>query len=376
MEEKIIHFLRNKDYVFIKNIGRGGLGQTVLLKDDTIDQLFVCKKYAPIEGIDKKIYFKNFINEIKLMHLLNNKNVVRVFNYYLYTDQYTGYILMEYIKDDEINHYIHENPDKINGVFIQAIDGFCHLEECNVLHRDIRETNILISNDGIVKIIDLGFGKQLLLNNDSDKSISLNWWCETPDEFKKNKYDKRTEVYFVGKLFEKIINDNGIDTFQFISELRNMITLSPDNRTQSFHDIASGLIMKNEIIDSFTDDEQRTYQLFADELDKIFAKVESSSQYINSPEKIIHLLEESYRKNMLEGEVKNNIEIANAFISGMFSFYRSTSFSVYWLKEFIKILKNSNSEKQKIIMLNIQNRLDLKQRYVKEDDGFADDIPF
>ena len=84
MENQIIKFIRQKDYVLVKEIGRGGFGQTVLLKDEVIDSLFVCKKYTPYYPELKEEYFKNFVHEIKLLHLISHSNIVRVFNYYLY----------------------------------------------------------------------------------------------------------------------------------------------------------------------------------------------------------------------------------------------------------------------------------------------------
>ena len=124
MENDIIRFVRQKDYKLIRNVGRGATGAAVLLKDQLLDQLFVCKKYQPVIGIDPKEYYSNFVNEIKMMHLANNRNIVRIFNYYLYPDQYTGYILMEYIDGKYINEYISENPEKIDDLFIQKIQGF------------------------------------------------------------------------------------------------------------------------------------------------------------------------------------------------------------------------------------------------------------
>jgi eukaryotic-like serine/threonine-protein kinase len=47
MESNIVHFLRTRDYLFVKELGRGACGRTVLLKDDVLDQFFVCKKYSP-----------------------------------------------------------------------------------------------------------------------------------------------------------------------------------------------------------------------------------------------------------------------------------------------------------------------------------------
>ena len=75
------------------------------------------------------------------------------------------------------------------------------MESCFFGRADI----IRIDEDGNLKIIDFGFGKNITSSNDFEKSVSLNWWCELPEEFKIHRYDFQTEVYFVGKLFEKII---------------------------------------------------------------------------------------------------------------------------------------------------------------------------
>jgi serine/threonine-protein kinase len=66
MSENVIEFLRKKDYKFIRYIGRGGTGLTVLLKDDLIDKESVCKKYLPAPGIEPKEYYENFLSEIKI----------------------------------------------------------------------------------------------------------------------------------------------------------------------------------------------------------------------------------------------------------------------------------------------------------------------
>ena len=203
MKDNLVEFLRKKDYKLIRNIGQGGTGLTVLLEDETINEQFVCKKYSPYYIEHKQTYFKNFVDEIKLLHLLYHKNVVRVFNYYLYPEKTTGYILMEYIDGVNINEYLSTYPELLSDVFAQTISGFRHLEENEILHRDIRPDNILVSNPGIVKIIDLGFGKKIQFDGDEINSVSLNWRYSIPLDLKQRIYDGRTEVYFVGKLFEE-----------------------------------------------------------------------------------------------------------------------------------------------------------------------------
>jgi serine/threonine-protein kinase len=68
-----------------------------------------------------------------------------------------GYILMEYVQGMNIVEYLEIHPEEINEVFFQVVAGFAHLEENDILHRDIRPANILVTDDGTVKIIDLGF---------------------------------------------------------------------------------------------------------------------------------------------------------------------------------------------------------------------------
>ena len=116
---------------------------------------------------------------------------------------------MEYIDGVDIEQYLTVNPNKINDLFIQTINGFKYLEERNILHRDIRPSNILISNDGIVKIIDFGFGKDVQKSVDYEKSITLNWTYSLPNDLVINSI---SSLYFVvgSTLGQTLINELAI----------------------------------------------------------------------------------------------------------------------------------------------------------------------
>ena len=114
-----IQFFRKKQYTFIKLLGQGGTGKTILIKDDVIDEVFVCKKYLTYYPEHQDQYFKYFIDEIKLLHTTYHRNIVRVFNYYLYPESKTGFILMEYIDGKSIDTHIADNPEKVNDIFLQ-----------------------------------------------------------------------------------------------------------------------------------------------------------------------------------------------------------------------------------------------------------------
>ena len=366
-----IEFLRKKNYIFQEDIGQVGTGKTILIKDELIDEVFVCKKYSPFFPEDKETYFKYFIDEIKLLHKVYHKNIVRVFNYYLYPAQMTGYILMEFIRGQNIEEFVSVNPDKLNDLFVQTIEGFAYLEENNILHRDIRPDNILVTNDGVTKIIDFGFGKTIDFDN-CDNSISLNWRYSKPDEFTKKIYDTKTELYFVGKLFEEIIVDFENIDFKYLNSISKMIS-SYSERTPSFFEISREIVnqIKTEI--DFSPSEKVVYREFADNLIALISKMPYGTKYKKDIEHIIKSLEELYKNSLLEEFIQNNNKLTVIFLDGQYSFFPKKQFKVETINSMINLLKSSTDDRKKIILNNLWERFDKIAKYYETND---DNLPF
>lgn len=302
-QNQIVTFLRKRDYRMVRELGCGACGRTVLLHDDQIDEHFVCKKYCPFSESLRTELFANFVREIKLLHQVHHPNVVRVFNYYLYPDQFMGFILMEFVDGYDVDEFITANPEKANDIFLQAVSGFAHLENSGILHRDIRPKNLMVTTDGVAKIIDLGFGKQVVDSKDFDKSISLNWWCEPPRDFDDSRYDFTTEVYFVGKLFEKIIRENSISHFHYTDVLRRMCDRDHESRIQAFSLVLQQVRNDQFSEISFSDSDRQAYRRFADELCEHITKIESGAKYFDDLERIERQLRNVFEKVMLEETV-------------------------------------------------------------------------
>lgn len=374
MDNEIIQFLRQKDYLFVKDIGQGGCAKTVLLKDEYIDEYFVCKKYSPASEFNTQTLFDKFVQEIKLLHLVSHKNIVRFFSHYLYPTEKVGYILMEYIIGDNIEEHIKKHPEYINDIFIQTIEGFTYLEQIQILHRDIRPFNILITDSGIVKIIDFGFGKKINFGEGYEKSITLNWWCDVlPREFSDEIYDYKTEIYFVGKLFEKIILENDVANFKYKELLNNMIKYNEDERTDSFNSIHRNILTKRIDELDFTYEEKDAYRNFADTFIQLFIKFENNAIYRTDIEQIIKKLENIYRSSMLEEYLHNNVELTRCFVDGEYNYITKQIVEIFILEDFISLIKSCSKDRQNIILNNLWNRLDTVPRYTKPDE---DDLPF
>src|ERR1022692_1388843 len=349
-----VKFLRKRDYKIVRELGSGACGRAVLLHDDVIDEYFVCKKFAPFSEALRRQLFDNFVREIKLLHKLHHENVVRVFNYYLYPDQFTGYILMEFVDGLDIADYVANQPEKINELFLQAISGFAYLESQGILHPDIRPANVLVRAHGVGKVIDLGFGKRIQNAEDFDKSITLNWWCATPAEFADSRYDFASEVYFVGKLFEKLISDNAISVFNYNSVLGCMVRHEPSDRTASFVEVERA-IRNNQFIDfEFSDFEIKSYRAFTDALCKQLSKIENGAKYFVDPNRVLRLLEDAYRGFQLEPLVPDGQLVIRCVIDGAYYYHRDCNFSVSCVRTFIRVFKSATEEKRRLILANLQ----------------------
>jgi serine/threonine-protein kinase len=369
-----IEFPQSKSYILEKELGQGACGRTVVIFDPVINERFVCKKYSPVQQSHTKDLFANFVSEIKFLYLLNHANIVRVFNYYLYPDKYLGYIMMEYVVGNEIDDYLKINPENINEIFRQVIEGFFHLENNKILHRDIRPMNIMVNDSGVVKIIDFGFGKRTVVQGDFDKSISLNWWCDPPQDFDVSVYDFRTEVYFVGKLFERIISDYGIKHFKSGNLLKKMCQKKPLDRLGSFESVRKELLADKFVDISFEYDELFIYRNFSNGLYSIASKIESNAKYYDSDTTQARL-EECLRKVMLEEILPNNNLLVRCFVNGGFYFSTRDTFSVNVLRDFLELFQSCGQEKRNIIISNLQTKLDALPRYDQQTES-DDDIPF
>lgn len=370
MNDKIIEFLRKKDFKLLSELGNGAFGRTVLLQDEDIGHKFVCKKYSPISSIDPKEFYANFVNEIKLLHLIYHKNIVRIFNYYLYPEKETGYIMMEYIDGYDIYKYIEKYPEELNSVFEQIIEGFCYLEDHNILHRDIRPTNILVDNTGNVKIIDFGFGKKIHFSDDNEKSISINWWGdERPYDFKNQIYDHKTEIYFVGKLFEDLIMSTDA-SFKYTSILKRMIELNPTNRIASFLTILQDIQNNNSIDSLFNFDEKNIYKEFARVFSNSLVKRQPDAKINMDIQMLSRNLETLQKNTMLEDYISSK-HILKLFIKGGYS-YNLNSFNIEIFSEFSNLFRFSSKEKQNIILYNLLTRFE----DIPEDLEFNNEIPF
>lgn len=368
----IVKFVKQKDYEMINNdLGSGSFGVAVLLKDPFIDELFVAKKYEPYYDEDKKEFFASFLQEIKIMYKLNHKNVVRIFNYYPFESSYTGYIIMEYIDGMSIDEYFESYLPFDDGVdpeniFVQLIDGFQYIEKQGIVHRDIREGNILITKDGTAKIIDFGLGKTFSPVSVSDDSlveiINRSGLGRLPEKYFEGKYDSKTDMFYLAELFNRLLVKTYNDSdFLYLPILHKMMEIKRENRFSSFTEIKEAINTKDFSTLEISQEDKEIYQSFSNSIYKCLACFTQNKELVNDIHDFLDRLRNVIEKNCFEDFVQNNNDIVNIIVKQGYKFYPRITVDCDVLTNFEKWFSNLSADSQKLVFNNIIAKMSTKE---------------
>lgn len=372
---QVIKFSKPKYYEFVKALKAGGTGKTLLMRDSTINELFVCKKYAPEQKEYEDEFYNRFVEEIKIMYSVYHNNIVRIYDYFLYPEYKTGYIIMEYIKGENIEEYFRlADGEDINSIFVQIINAFLYLEQHNILHRDIRATNIMIDEKGDIKVIDFGFGKKLIEEQQENQaSVLLNWPAsKVPDEIYSEQYGIQTEIFYVGYLIKNIIEKYNIKCFKYGILLEKMIQVNPVNRIHSFEEIQNSIAEQTFEQINFTDEEKEIYQKFANSICALLYQIKDSLSIEKDSSIIIEKLRVILRDNSLEEYITNVTTLISIFVKSDYRYYNNRV-EVYKVKDFYEFFLNQADAVKEIILNNLYGRIG---NIPVIDSAFDEELPF
>ncbi|MBQ1495922.1 MAG: Stk1 family PASTA domain-containing Ser/Thr kinase [Bacilli bacterium] len=147
----------NDRYEVRKLIGEGGMAN-VYLGFDTILERDVAIKVLRGDLADDEKFVRRFRREAQSASLLNHPNIVQIYD--VGEDDGNFYIVMEYINGQTLKQLIKKRgklsvPEVID-IMSQLTDGLAHAHDSYIIHRDIKPQNIMILDDGMIKITDFG----------------------------------------------------------------------------------------------------------------------------------------------------------------------------------------------------------------------------
>ncbi|CAM2066977.1 Protein kinase [Sulfidibacter corallicola] len=146
-------------YQILDTIGSGGFGSVYLAQDSWIGKKVAIKvPHKQGENMDK------LLQEPRMLAELNHPNIVSVITAEQINDVF--FIVMEYVEGTSLEQHLRKHKrlelEQALDWFSKIIDAICYAHRKNILHRDIRPANVLISTDGQVKLADLGTSRFLV----------------------------------------------------------------------------------------------------------------------------------------------------------------------------------------------------------------------
>lgn len=187
-------------YEIIRSLGSGGFGSVYLAKDTWLD-IKVAIKVPHKQSAE--LY--KLLKEPRLQAALNHPNIVRMIA--AEKENKTFFMVMEYVKGKTLEKILEKEKvldcEKAAGFIKQIAQGVDHAHKNKIIHRDIRPSNIMISEDGTAKITD--FGTSAWLNNVPYASTRIGSPPYMAPEQFLGKASYQSDVYSLGCIFYEMI---------------------------------------------------------------------------------------------------------------------------------------------------------------------------
>ncbi len=188
-------------------IGVGGMS-VVYRAYDNIDDRIVAIKILKDEYLSNDEFKRRFKNESKAIAVLSHPNIVRVYNV-SFGDR-IQYIVMEYVDGITLKEYI-EQQGVINWKeavhFVgQILAALQHAHDKGIVHQDIKPQNIMLLQDGTIKVTDFGIARfsRVDSNTTSEKAIGSVHYI-SPEQARGEVTDEKADIYSVGVVLYEML---------------------------------------------------------------------------------------------------------------------------------------------------------------------------
>ncbi len=194
-------------FEIIRKLGEGGTAQVFLAFDHKSEQNIALKVLKSDLVTEQKIRYFN--REAQAISMLNNENVIKIYDWGHDTVNNVHFIAQEYIEGMTIKEYLKMSSNlavtEVVSLIEKILDGLAHAHLNGVIHKDIKGQNILIDVDKNVKITDFGIAD--ILEDEMTKTQSLMGTPQyvAPETLNRNISNAQTDIYSVGILMYELL---------------------------------------------------------------------------------------------------------------------------------------------------------------------------
>jgi len=148
-------------YIVLRRLGEGGMGIIYLARHQSLDRL-AAVKFLPGDMATNTGFVELFLREAKAAAKLSHPNIVAVYDAGVVGEN-IYYFIMEYVEGRDLHSMLEERGTlpvaQAADYTMQAATALAYAHRKGIIHRDIKPQNLLLTEEGVIKVVDLGLAK-------------------------------------------------------------------------------------------------------------------------------------------------------------------------------------------------------------------------
>ncbi len=228
-------------YRILEKLGAGGMGVVYRAHDTHLDRS-VAIKVLPAEVVADPERRRRFAQEARSASALNHPNIIQTYD--IDTADGADFIAMEYVPGKTLDRLIGPKGlplDEALKYAIQIADGLAAAHAAGIVHRDLKPANVMITEQGLVKILDFGLAKLVEPASGDDPAVTLTEAALTvegaiigtfvymsPEQAEGKKIDARSDIFSFGSvLYEMVTGRRAFEGTSRIATLSAILHQEP-----------------------------------------------------------------------------------------------------------------------------------------------------
>ena len=204
MDQKVVQKIGK--YEIVSELGKGGMGVVYKARDPFIGRLVALKTITPELVTDPEI-LKRFYREAQSAGTLQHPNIVTIFD--LGEADGCPYIAMEFVEGESLQSIINRRARIPLAAKLKLVQQFCeglaHAHKHGFVHRDVKPANILVTNEGNVKVVDFGIVHLESTNLTKTGMFLGTIHYASPEQINDGRVDNRSDLWSVTAVFYELI---------------------------------------------------------------------------------------------------------------------------------------------------------------------------
>lgn len=239
-------------YEVIGELGQGAMGVVYKARDPLIDREVAIKTINLSMAMDEREeYEARFYQEAKAAGRLSHPNIVTIYDVGRTED--VAYIAMEYLQGRELRDILNETPllpiIQVLDIIAQVAQGLAYAHEHDIVHRDVKPSNVMIVRDDLAKITDFGIARMASAAVRTQTGMVLGSpKYMSPEQVLGKEIDRRSDIFSLGVMLYEMLTGQvpfiGDNINAIMYQTLNTAPASPSSENPSLPEMLDYIVAK------------------------------------------------------------------------------------------------------------------------------------